>query len=93
MALGKQLPIRLELDVERRLEKVAAESGTTKSALIRFLAKTFVDQVERNGQVILPIDWAVLLPAADGRSSKAAATAGEGEKLKSKKLSAERKQP
>lgn len=71
MALGKQLPIRLEADVEARLEAAAAKNGTTKSALIRLLAKTFVDQViGADGGVTLPPRWSSLLPSADGRAAK-----------------------
>ncbi len=45
-------------------------SGTTKSALIRFLAKTFVEHAVRDdGSVSLPVDWAKLLPSADARAS------------------------
>lgn len=70
MPLGAQLPIRLEPDVESRLEQAAARVGTTKSALLRLLAKTFVDQMVGNdGSVKLPPEWRNLLPAADRRST------------------------
>jgi hypothetical protein len=70
MALGAQLPIRLEPDIEGRLEQAAARLGTTKSALLRLLAKTFVEQmVSDDGSVKLPPDWKNLLPAADRRST------------------------
>lgn len=68
MAFGKQLPIRLEIDVEKRLEAAAARSGTTKSALIRLLAKTFVDQVVTPSGINLPPNWSRLLPEGDGRA-------------------------
>ncbi len=71
MALGKQLPIRLETDVEQRLEAAAQKNGTTKSALIRLLAKTFVDQVVKaDGGISLPPQWSSLLPKADERAAK-----------------------
>lgn len=71
MALGKQLPIRLESDVEKRLEAAAVKSGTTKSAIIRLLAKTFVDQViGRDGTITMPPKWEQLLPVADRRAAK-----------------------
>ena len=70
MALGSQLPVRLPPDIEDRIEKVAMRLGTTKSALIRMLAKTFVEQVvDEDGQVQLPPKWRKLLDAADGRAS------------------------
>ena len=70
MALGAQLPIRLEPDIESRLEQAAARVGTTKSALLRLLAKTFVEQmVGDDGSVKLPPEWKNILPAADRRST------------------------
>jgi len=70
MPLGSVLPIRLETDVEERLDGVAQQIGTTKSAIIRLLAKTFVDQVVNDrGKVTLPPNWKELLPAADARST------------------------
>lgn len=70
MALGTQLPIRLEPAVDARLQAAAEQAGTSKSALIRMLAKTFVDQcISPSGQVTLPPNWHQLLPERDGRSS------------------------
>lgn len=69
MALGSQLPIRLDPETDKRLQAAAEQAGTTKSAVIRMLAKTFVDQcVTPAGKVTLPPDWHELLPARDGRS-------------------------
>jgi hypothetical protein len=72
MAYGAQLPVRLEPEVEERLESTAREIGTSKSALIRLLVKTFVEHVvDTRGRVRLPPDWSELLgrlPAADKRS-------------------------
>lgn len=70
MALGSQLPIRLDPDTEKRIEAAAEQAGTTKSAMIRMLAKTFVDQcVQAGGKVTLPPNWHDLLPGRDGRST------------------------
>jgi predicted DNA-binding protein len=69
VSLGSQLPVRLDAEVDKRLAEVAELSGTTKSALIRMLAKTFVDQcVEEDGTVTLPANWRKLLGRADGRA-------------------------
>jgi hypothetical protein len=82
MALGKQLPIRLEADVEKRLEAAASKNGTTKSALIRLLAKTFVEQVIGiDGGVSLPPRWAQLLPQADARAAKSTRAKGPVHRL------------
>ena len=72
MALGSQLPVRLPPEIDVRLERVASRIGTTKSALIRMLAKTFVEQVvDEDDNVTLPPKWQRLLETADGRSSYA----------------------
>jgi hypothetical protein len=70
MALGSQLPVRLEPEVEEKLERVAARIGTSKSALIRLLARTFVEQmVKPDGAVELPPQWSSVLPPVDKRTS------------------------
>lgn len=70
MRLGAQLPVRLEQSVDLRLQAAASKAGTTKSALIRMLAKSFVDQcVTESGRVILPPNWHDLLPQSDGRAN------------------------
>jgi predicted DNA-binding protein len=71
MAYGKQLPIRLDPETEARLDAAAASTGTSKSALIRLLAKSFVEQcVSESGAVTLPPDWHALLPQRDGRTHR-----------------------
>lgn len=60
--MGAQLPLRLETTVEKQLQRAADRIGTTKSALIRLLAKTFVEQsVDDDGTVNLPPNWERLL--------------------------------
>ena len=52
------LPVRLDTDLSRRLDRAAARLGLTKSALIRVLVKSFVDQMEANsGKISLPLRW------------------------------------
>jgi hypothetical protein len=75
MALGAQLPVRLDPAVEERLEAIARAIETSKSALLRLLVRTFVEQaMDERGRVSLPPDWSELLgrlPAADRRSPDA----------------------
>lgn len=72
MALGSQLPIRLDPETDLRLQQIAQATGTSKSALIRLLATTFVNEfVSGDGTVTLPPNWNALLntlPRSDGRS-------------------------
>jgi len=71
MRLGAQLPVRLEPTVESRLQTIAERTGSTKSALIRLLAKTFTDHVfDSGGKINLPPDWQSLLKPSDGRSTQ-----------------------
>ena len=52
------MPVRLDTDLSRRLDRAAARLGLTKSALIRVLVKSFVDQLEANdGKITLPLRW------------------------------------
>jgi predicted DNA-binding protein len=69
MALGGTLPIRLPQDIEERLQQVADKTGTSKSALVRLLVKTFLDDVE-GGRIIFPPDWKEILREADGRTHR-----------------------
>jgi hypothetical protein len=46
-------------------------TGTTKSSLIRLLARKFVENcVKADGSVNLPPDWEELVKPSDGRSRK-----------------------
>ena len=63
------MPVRFEDEIEARLERAAVKTGTTKSALIRMLATTFVTQcVGPDGRVTLPPNWKELLSPRDNRS-------------------------
>lgn len=69
MAYGSKMLIRLDCEIERKLEDCASHLGTSKSALLRLLAKTFVEQVvEPDGSANLPPKWKELLRPADGRT-------------------------
>jgi hypothetical protein len=68
MALGAQLPVRLDQDDDERLQKVAADTGTTKSSLIRLLIHTFCQQCIKPGnRVLLPPNWRDYCKPYDGR--------------------------
>lgn len=52
------LPVRLDVDLNRRLGRAAERLGLTKSALIRMLVKSFLDQLEADGgKMTLPFSW------------------------------------
>lgn len=72
MPMGSQLPVRLDEETSLRLDRIASESGTTKSSLIRLLAKSFTDHCLKEGRVVLPMNWKELLKAPDGRTLKLA---------------------
>jgi hypothetical protein len=53
------LPVRLDTELSKRLDRAAERLGLTKSALIRVLVKSFVDQLEADGgRITFPIRWA-----------------------------------
>jgi len=52
------LPVRLDTDLSDRLDRAAERLGLTKSALIRIMVKSFVDQMEANGgKITFPLRW------------------------------------
>jgi antitoxin component of RelBE/YafQ-DinJ toxin-antitoxin module len=52
------LPVRLDTDISHRLDQAAERLGLTKSALIRILVKSFLDQLEADGgKMTLPFSW------------------------------------
>lgn len=52
------LPVRLDTELSQRLGRAAEQLGLTKSALIRVLVKSFVDQLEANGgKITFPMRW------------------------------------
>ncbi|MDD5482913.1 MAG: ribbon-helix-helix domain-containing protein [Kiritimatiellae bacterium] len=52
------LPVRLDTDLNRRLNRAAKRLGLTKSVLIRIMVKSFVDQLEANGgKITFPLRW------------------------------------
>lgn len=62
------LPVRLDTDLDQRLKKAAERLGLTKSALIRVLVKSFVDELEaKGGKITFPLTWKE--PGREGPSS------------------------
>ena len=52
------LPVRLDTDLSKRLDRAAERLGLNKSALIRVLVKSFLDQLEADGgKMTLPFSW------------------------------------
>ncbi|MBX3732611.1 MAG: ribbon-helix-helix protein, CopG family [Verrucomicrobiae bacterium] len=94
MALGSQLPIRLDPETDSRLRSAAAILGTSKSALIRLLAKSFCDQVVQiDGSIVMPPEWRKILPPSDGRSERARPTVTGDPGADEGKSRARRKRP
>lgn len=75
------LPVRLDTDLSRRLDRAATRLGLTKSALIRILVKSFLDQLEADGgKMTLPFIWqeskTVKSPSSSGYVTKPRAQYG-----------------
>jgi len=52
------LPVRLDTELNRRLDRASERLGLTKSALIRIMVKSFVDQLEASGgRITFPLQW------------------------------------
>ena len=60
------LQIRLDAQINRKLDIAAKRLGLTKSALIRILILSFVDQLEANGgKIVMPLQWKTQLLSDD----------------------------
>lgn len=68
MAKSSQVNIRFDDATDADLEKTAAKLGISKSALVRHLTTTFLDEVKRRDALPIAPDWARALGGADGRS-------------------------
>jgi hypothetical protein len=66
----KPIPIRIAGDVLPRLDEVAKQLGTNRAALIAFCAKTFLEDFERHGKSMMPMDWKTILERLDGRTKE-----------------------
>lgn len=75
--------VRLEEPVDRELEALAQELGTTKSALIRLLTQTFIRDVKQRG-LRVPVEWMSLLQPADGRSVPSTEDAPKGKQKRAR---------
>jgi len=83
MADTTPIPIRLTRTFISRMDVAAKRMGTNRSAMMKFLLKTFLDKFERGGFSALPHDWENIMHDLDGRtfgqqaSLRAAETPGE----------------
>lgn len=68
MAKNSQVNIRFDDATDALLESTAAGIGISKSALVRHLTGTFLDEVQRTGSIKLRPDWIRMLGSADARS-------------------------
>ena len=58
MAKQASLPVRLDTETAFRVDAAVKRLGITKSALIRMLLQSFVDQFEQNGgKIVMPPTW------------------------------------
>ena len=60
--------IRLAKSFLPRLDSAAKRMGTNRSAMMKFLLKTFLDKFERGGFSALPHDWENIMHDLDGRT-------------------------
>jgi hypothetical protein len=51
-----------------RLDRAAKRMGTNRSALAKFLLRTFLDKFESGGFTALPHDWQSVMRSQDGRT-------------------------
>lgn len=68
MASTKPIPVRLSDDVIKRLDSCAQKIGNNRAALIKHCLSAFLDSYEKNGSVILPLNWEEIVENQDGRT-------------------------
>ena len=65
MAKSAQINIRFDMDTDNELKRTAKALGMSKSALVRHLTRTFLDDVKRSGGLQINPDWRRMLAAAE----------------------------
>jgi len=68
VAKNSQVNIRFDDVTDAQLEQTAHDLGVSKSALVRHVTKTFLEEVRRTGALKLKPEWTRLIGDADGRS-------------------------
>ena len=67
---SKNIPLRLTSETVGRLDDIARRLGMTRSGVIKFCTKSFLDDFERRGTAILPGNWREILHSYDGRVAR-----------------------
>jgi metal-responsive CopG/Arc/MetJ family transcriptional regulator len=66
---SKPIPTRFPDEEIERIDRIAKSSGLgTRSNLIKFCLKVFLDDMEERGQKALPRGWKEILEAMDKRT-------------------------
>jgi len=68
MTLKNAISVRFEEDIHLRLEQVAKRAGIKPADLIRQATQTYMDKVEAEGQIVIPL--APKRKAAEGTHGK-----------------------
>lgn len=55
MPKGDSISIRLDADTRRRLDSISSGSGLTVAELVRRATDEFLNEVEKTGQLMIPI--------------------------------------
>jgi hypothetical protein len=68
--MSDSTPVMLRLAKSElpRLDHAAKRMGTNRSALAKFLLRTFLDKFEQGGFSALPHDWESIMHGLDGRT-------------------------
>jgi hypothetical protein len=69
MIKNSQVNVRFDEQTDNLLEETAKSLGVSKSALVRHLTKTFLDDVKKSGSLKMKPNWVSLLEPADARST------------------------
>jgi hypothetical protein len=70
MADTKPIPVRLPTALLPRIDAVAKRLGYNRARLIAFCITTFLEDFERRGMSMMPLDWEEILKRLDGRTKE-----------------------
>lgn len=66
----KPIPVRLDHDLIKRLDRAAERLGNTRTGVIKLCLTAFLDHFEAEGAASLPLNWAEIVAYWDRRTRR-----------------------
>lgn len=68
--MSSPFPVRLQGQLIKRIDQIAAQSGLTRSDIIRLCLNRFLEDFEANPAELMNRDWSQVLNKFDGRKNR-----------------------